>query len=192
MKTSSNQNTIYDSIITQVDDTGKRIQSLILTIDPTLDRKVVGGIAWGSVAALYFNTAVKLVGNEMLSDEYVWQQVRTRLPEKKIILQEYDMSDFKEHSSWYDEFTVNVETGKIYQDRDISEIPMKFSVQLFGAVYEPDEIDAELNHCFKSRYCNDEIRQCFNEFLVSLQSQYQRPDNKADIDLYISVLNSTE
>jgi len=189
MKTNNSHNAASEWVVSQVDSACQTIQSQILRIDPTLDPKVISQIAWGSVAALYFNTALKLIGEEMLDDEWIQQHIRSHLPEKKTKPAEYDVSDLEEHSSWYDEITFNLKTGETYRDRDIREIPMKFSVQLFNTVYEPDGLDEELNHCFKIRYCSDEIRQCLNEFLAELQRRYLSQENEAMISRYTTGLS---
>ena len=162
----------------------------MLKIDPTLDFEVICATGWGSVAALFFNTAVKLIGDDQLDQEYVRKQISTRFPEEKSEPGEFDVADFKEHSSWYDEYTFNSKTGEIYDEIDIGELPMKFSVQLFRAVYDYEQIDDVLNHCFVTRYCRDEIEHLFQEFLTNLQRQFETPENKAKIEKYISILGS--
>jgi hypothetical protein len=188
MKTDIAQETAFHWVLDQVGMANGEVIAKMLKIDPTLCYEVSRETAWGSVAALFFNTAVKLMGDDLLEHEYVNQTIQESLPVKKSEPEEFDVSDFTEHSSWYDDVTFNGKTGEIHDEIDIGELPMKFSVQLFNAVYDYEDIDDALNHCFKTRYCRDEIENLFLEFLIQLQKQYETPENKAKIDKYITVL----
>jgi len=190
MKTDNAQKKAFDWVVTQIELAGNEVHAQMLRIDPTLDEKVSGQTAWGSVAALYFNTASKLIEGELLDEEYVIKNVSPFVPERKSDPREFDLSDFREHSSWYDEFTFNGKTGEIYDEVDIGELPMKFSVQLFRAVYDYEQIDDELGHCFVTRYCRDEIEKQILQFLNNLQKKFETPESKAKIDRYITVLGS--